>query len=140
IGLIAGTFPLHAEIAPVRRPPAVPPLAAPAPSAPQSDPVAEKRDAEAQSSDIVLKTLARSIGFATPVPGPFALTVSRDKRKASTQIAEAAQAQQADTVAIKRDAEAKALADIALKITAHPIEFGRPVPIQIALKEAPEVA
>ena len=138
LGLLA--LPCYAEVTPMHRPPAVPPLAAePQQIAPlqaqPADPVAQKRDAETQGlSDIVLSTLSRGIDFGHPVPTQITLTAAEPDNQAP--------AQATDTAALKRDAQTQGLPDIAVSaLITRPINFAQPAPTQITLVQAaPEKA
>lgn len=144
LALCAGASPSHAEVTPMHRPPAVPPLPVQTqPVQTPADPIALKRDAEAQGfSDIALSMLGHSIEFDHPAPTQIALTATEpDKASPVEQTADSAQAIATDTIALKRDAVTQGFSDIALSTLGRSIEFGAPTLTEIALVEAePEKA
>jgi len=78
LSLLASALPSYADVTPVHRPPAVPPLPLQAQQPPAqdqpADPIALKRDAQTQDiSDIALSSLGRAIDFGQPAPAQIAL-------------------------------------------------------------------
>ncbi|MFZ1990192.1 MAG: hypothetical protein WAW96_10520 [Alphaproteobacteria bacterium] len=140
LSLLASALPSYAEVTPMHRPPAVPPLPVQTQQAPPAqeqpaDPIALKRDGGAQGlADIALSTLGHGIDFGHPAPAQIALTAAEP----ADQTARNTQTQTPDAVALKRDGEARGFADIALSTLGRGITFGQPASAQIALAEAPQ--
>ena len=124
IGLLANGLPAHADVKPLRRPPAVPPLAAPAPDQKPVNPIALKREDDAGGfSDIAPKLLGRAIEFGHPPLASITLTQAESLAPAE------------DKLALKRDASANGK-DIILNSLGLKIAFTVPAPVKIVVAEA----